>query len=59
MTAITQSAECAITLPRWSVWRLFRIHSRRRRVTVDLIHSSPHLLRDIGAMEYRVVERRP
>lgn len=44
--------------PRWSFPRLFGVSSRRRRVTIDLIHSSPHLLRDIGLIEDRVVERR-
>lgn len=37
---------------RWPNWR-------RRRNTMDLIHSSPHLLRDIGLLEEHYVERRP
>lgn len=60
---VTKCAQPAIRLPRPSfrrllrLWQLHRLRSRRRRATIDLIHASPHLLRDIGAMEGCVVER--
>lgn len=39
--------------------RVFGADRRRRQATIDLIHSSPHLLRDIGASEGMVKMRRP
>ena len=51
MIAITKPVATAFHLPRLSLSRLFGIERRRRQATVDLIHSSPHLLRDIGATE--------
>jgi uncharacterized protein YjiS (DUF1127 family) len=57
MSTIAKPLLTAIHLPRWSFPRLFFIARRRRRATIDLIHSSPHLLRDIGVAEGRVVER--
>ncbi|KKC33775.1 hypothetical protein [Devosia psychrophila] len=58
MNIIAKPLLPAIHLPRWSFPRLFSAAHRRRQVTIDLIHSSPHLLRDIGLIEDRVVERR-
>ena len=57
--AKTYSAPVAqpIHVPRWDFLRLFSTRQRRRRATVDLIHSSPHLLRDIGVEDGRVVLR--
>lgn len=37
----------------------FGVARRRRQATLDLIHSSPHLLRDIGMLESNRGERRP
>lgn len=62
-TIMSTTEDCAhrtIRLPRFNFWRvlgLFRLRNRRRQVTIDLIHSSPHLLRDIGAVDGRIVER--
>ena len=42
-----------IHLPRWR-W----LARKRRRNTMDLIHSSPHLLRDIGLLEENYTRRR-
>lgn len=53
MIAIAKPAATAIHLPRWSFPRLFSAGQRRKQATMDLIHSSPHLLRDIGATEDR------
>jgi len=47
----------AFRLPRWVFPRLF-ITTRRRQTTIDLIHSSPHLLRDIGLGEGHCMSRR-
>ena len=58
MNTIAKPLLPAIRLPRWSFPRLFTAKGRRRRATIDLIHSSPHLLRDIGLIEDSVVERR-
>lgn len=57
MNAIAKPLLLVISLPRWHVPRLFSDKRRRRRATIDLIHSSPHLLRDIGLAEGRVLER--
>jgi len=51
MIAITKPVATAFHLPRLSLSRLFNTDQRRKRATIDLIHSSPHLLRDIGATE--------
>lgn len=51
MIAITKPVVATFHLPRLSFSRLFGAQRRRRQATVDLIHSSPHLLRDIGATE--------
>lgn len=57
MTAIANSITAAIHLPRWAFPRLPSIEQRRKQATIDLIHSSPHLLRDIGATEDHFSER--
>ena len=49
MSAITRPAFAIFRLPHLRLPRLSLTRSRRRQATIDLIHSSPHLLRDIGA----------
>ncbi|HEY8577698.1 MAG TPA: hypothetical protein VIL88_15335 [Devosia sp.] len=56
MNAIAKPRLLAISLPRWHIPRLFS-DQRRRRATIDLIHSSPHLLRDLGLADGSVLER--
>ena len=51
MTAIAKPLNAHFRLPRWAFPRLSRTERRRRQATIDLIHTSPHLLRDIGATE--------
>ena len=51
MIAIAKPVAVAFHLPRWAFPRLTSAERRRRRATIDLIHASPHLLRDIGATE--------
>jgi len=51
MIAIAKPFSAAIHLPRWVFPRLSASERRRKRATIDLIHSSPHLLRDIGMVE--------
>ncbi|MCY1549635.1 hypothetical protein D9M68_858160 [compost metagenome] len=51
MNAIARPLITAFHLPRWSMPRLFGTAQRRRQTTIDLIHASPHLLRDIGVSE--------
>lgn len=57
MSAITKPLAAAFHLPRWVFPRVSAIARRRRQTTMDLIHSSPHLLRDIGATEDNFSER--
>lgn len=57
MITIAKPVATAFHLPRLSFPRLFGAKSRRRQATIDLIHASPHLLRDIGATEDRFSER--
>ena len=57
MIAITKPVVAAFHLPRLSFPRLFSVERRRKQATIDLIHASPHLLRDIGATEDRFSER--
>jgi uncharacterized protein YjiS (DUF1127 family) len=54
MIAIAKPFSAAVHLPRWVFPRLSGGERRRKRATVDLIHSSPHLLRDIGVAEGNV-----
>ena len=58
MIAIAKPVATAFRLPRWALPRLFTT-TRRRRATIDLIHSSPHLLRDIGLGEGQGTLRQP
>jgi uncharacterized protein YjiS (DUF1127 family) len=58
MNSFAKSVMPIIRLPRWTFPRLFRAAPRRRRATIDLIHASPHLLRDIGLAEGCSVRRR-
>ena len=57
MNAIARPLIAAFHLPRWSAPLPFSAARRRRQATLDLIHSSPHLLRDIGATEDQFSER--
>jgi uncharacterized protein YjiS (DUF1127 family) len=57
MTAIAKSFSSALHLPRWSLLHLWIDQRRRRQATIDLLHASPHLLRDIGATEGNLCER--
>jgi hypothetical protein len=54
MIAIAKPIATAIHLPRWVLPRLSTTERRRRQTTIDLIHSSPHLLWDIGVAEGNV-----
>ena len=49
----------ALVVPRfhWTLFRLVNAEHRRRQATIDLIHASPHLLRDIGATDYNITGR--
>lgn len=57
MNTIAKPFIIPIRLPRWTFLRLSTVQRRRRQATMDLIHSSPHLLRDIGATEEHVIGR--
>jgi uncharacterized protein YjiS (DUF1127 family) len=57
MTMATQLFAYFIRLPKLRIWHAFGQGARRRRATLDLIHSSRHLLRDIGAMEENFIDR--
>ena len=57
MIANTKPIAATFQLPRLNFSRLFGGESRRRQATIDLVHSSPHLLRDIGATEDRFSDR--
>jgi uncharacterized protein YjiS (DUF1127 family) len=48
MIAIAKPISTVFHLPRWVFPRLSRTERRRKQATIDLIHASPHLLRDIG-----------
>lgn len=58
MIAIAKHAAAAVHLPFWGLPRLSNGARRRKQATIDLIHSSPHLLRDIGATEGHLGDRR-
>ena len=58
MSAIVQPLIAVFHLPRWSLPLASGAARRRRQATIDLIHASPHLLRDIGATEGNLVGRR-
>jgi hypothetical protein len=57
MNAIARPLIAAFHLPRWSAPLPFSAARRRRQATIDLIHSSPHLLRDIGATDHNISSR--
>ncbi|MET3926255.1 hypothetical protein [Devosia sp. 2618] len=57
MTALTKSLTTPFRLPVLHWPRFNNSERKRRQTTIDLIHSSPHLLRDIGATEGRMVQR--
>lgn len=58
MNAIARPLIAAFHLPRWGAPLPFSAARRRRQATIDLIHSSPHLLRDIGATDHIISNRR-
>lgn len=49
MNTIAKPALAVFHLPSWLFLRQVNAKRRRKQATIDLIHSSPHLLRDIGA----------
>lgn len=53
MIAIAKPISTVFHLPRWVLPRLWGTASRRKQSTIDLVHSSAHLLRDIGVGEGR------
>ena len=57
MIAISKPIVASIHLPQLRLPRLFGAERRRKQATIDLIHASPHLLRDIGATEHNVSPR--
>ena len=57
MSAIVQPLIAVFHLPRWSLPLASGAARRRRQATIDLIHASPHLLRDIGATDYNIAGR--
>ena len=57
MSTIAKPFVTLIRLPRWTFPRLSTVQHRRRQATMDLIHSSPHLLRDVGATEDHLTTR--
>lgn len=57
MNAIARPLIAAFHLPRWSAPHLFGVARRRRQATIDLIHASPHLLRDIGVTDHNIIGR--
>lgn len=57
MIAIAKPFTAALHLPRWTLPRISGATRRRRQATIDLIHSSPHLLRDIGVSQDRLAGR--
>ena len=58
MNAIAKPVAAAIHLPRLNFARLFGSERRRKQATIDLIHASPHLLRDIGATVDNIADHR-
>lgn len=57
MIAIAKPISTIFHLPRWVFPRPWNTERRRRNATIDLIHSSPHLLRDIGVAAGDLDER--
>ena len=58
MTVIAKPFAAAVHLFHWPFSHLSSADRRRRQATIDLINASPHLLRDIGATEDKVVCRK-
>ena len=57
MNTLAKPLIVAFHLPRWRLPRPFGAAYRRRQTTIDLIHSSPHLLRDIGVTDHNITSR--
>lgn len=57
MIAVAKPIATVFHLPSWVFPRLIGREHQRRQTTIDLIHSSPHLLRDIGATADHFNER--
>lgn len=59
MTTLTKPMMSVFRLPRWALPRLAITRRRRKQAMIDLVHASPHLLRDIGVTEGAIAERKP
>ncbi|HEY0034331.1 MAG TPA: hypothetical protein VGB81_13785 [Devosia sp.] len=57
MTSIAKSLAGPLHHLPWPRLRMIWIKRKRRQTTVDLIHSSPHLLRDIGLTDGNISHR--
>lgn len=57
MSTIAKPFLAAFQLPRLALGRREASPRHRRQATIDLIHSSPHLRRDIGLLEEHVTKR--
>lgn len=57
MITIAKPVLIAIHLPRWALSLGSTSEHRRKQATIDLIHSSPHLLRDIGLVDGLFIPR--
>jgi uncharacterized protein YjiS (DUF1127 family) len=57
MIAIAKPFAAMFRLPAIHLPRLNATRGRRKRATLDLIHASPHLLRDIGLAEGQIPSR--
>lgn len=54
MTTLAKPLTVLFRLPAWTWPRLDSSERKRKQATIDLIHTSPHLRRDIGlADDYR------
>lgn len=58
MIAIAKPIATVFHLPSWLLPRLASPERQRRQTTIDLIHSSPHLLRDIGVGDGQISQDR-
>lgn len=59
MATLTKPMTSLFRLPRWALPRLVITERRRKQAMIDLVHASPHLLRDIGVTEGTLTERKP
>lgn len=57
MIALTKPVFTIFRLPHWHLPHLASTERRRKRAMIDLVHASPHLLRDIGVTEGTITER--